>query len=138
MANTISSRTPEGTPNRCPLCGAAICVEPTQPPGDAPCPNCGTLLWFTKTPDGLLFFNDETVRPILEKLVQIICDNLGVNKETVRLAQSFTEDLGTDSLDMVEMMMELEEEFEIQIPDEDAERIRTVRDLVIYMLRRGF
>ncbi|WP_442511271.1 STAS domain-containing protein [Novipirellula sp. SH528] len=42
----ISSRTPEGAPNRCPVCGAEIQVEPSRPPGDAPCPNCGQLLWF--------------------------------------------------------------------------------------------
>ena len=45
--NTIpSSRTPEGTPNRCPVCQAVICIEPSTPPGDAPCPHCGHLLWF--------------------------------------------------------------------------------------------
>ena len=41
-----SSRTPEGTPNRCPVCNAEVRVEPSTPPGDAPCPNCGHLLWF--------------------------------------------------------------------------------------------
>lgn len=43
----ISSRTPEGRPNLCPVCGAAIEVEPSDPAGDAPCPHCGNLLWFT-------------------------------------------------------------------------------------------
>src|SRR5262249_23325486 len=42
---TISSRTPEGLPNRCPVCGADVCVEPSNPAGDAPCPECGQLLW---------------------------------------------------------------------------------------------
>ena len=41
-----SSRTPEGEPNRCPVCGKALQIEPSRPPGDAPCPHCGTLLWF--------------------------------------------------------------------------------------------
>lgn len=41
-----SSRTPEGVPNRCPVCGAEVCIEPSVPPGDAPCPCCGHLLWF--------------------------------------------------------------------------------------------
>jgi hypothetical protein len=40
------SRTPEGEPNRCPICGAQLQLEPSTPPGDAPCPQCGTLLWF--------------------------------------------------------------------------------------------
>lgn len=43
----ISSRTPEGRPNRCPVCGSAIKIEPSDPAGDAPCPNCGHLVWFT-------------------------------------------------------------------------------------------
>ena len=43
---TISSRTPEGEANRCPLCGLAVRLEPSRPPGDAPCPCCGNLLWF--------------------------------------------------------------------------------------------
>src|SRR5262245_8107047 len=42
----ISSRTPEGSPNRCPVCGHDLRLEPSQPPGDAPCPACGSLLWF--------------------------------------------------------------------------------------------
>jgi len=41
-----SSRTPEGEPNRCPVCGKELQIEPSRPPGDAPCPHCGTLLWF--------------------------------------------------------------------------------------------
>src|SRR5437899_2111117 len=54
---TISSRTPEGSPNRCPVCGGEVRVEPSNPPGDAPCPQCGHLLWFvnerfTDLPDG--------------------------------------------------------------------------------------
>ena len=43
----ISSRTPEGMPNHCPVCGADLKIEPSHPPGDAPCPRCGHLLWFT-------------------------------------------------------------------------------------------
>lgn len=47
---TISTRTPEGEPNKCPVCGQRVCVEPSRPPGDAPCPTCGTLLWFPREP----------------------------------------------------------------------------------------
>jgi anti-anti-sigma factor len=43
----IASRTPEGTPNRCPVCGTRLKIEPSDPAGDAPCPRCGHLLWFT-------------------------------------------------------------------------------------------
>jgi hypothetical protein len=45
-----SSRTPEGEPSFCPVCGKDVCIEPTRPPGDAPCPHCGTLLWFPGQP----------------------------------------------------------------------------------------
>lgn len=44
-----ASRTPEGEPNRCPVCGKEVRLEPSRPPGDAPCPNCGHLLWFPST-----------------------------------------------------------------------------------------
>src|SRR5436305_1437091 len=47
-----SSRTPEGEPNRCPLCGNVVWVEPSNPPGDAPCPYCGQLLWFRVNREG--------------------------------------------------------------------------------------
>ena len=47
----ISSRTPEGDPNRCPVCGHALRLEPSRPPGDAPCPACGSLLWFPQSPE---------------------------------------------------------------------------------------
>lgn len=53
----IASRTPEGTPNRCPVCGNEVKIEPSVPAGDAPCPHCGTLLWFVSTEDGLLTFS---------------------------------------------------------------------------------
>jgi hypothetical protein len=42
----VSSRTPEGAPNHCPVCNQDVCLEPSVPPGDAPCPHCGSLLWF--------------------------------------------------------------------------------------------
>ena len=133
----ISLRTPGGAPNRCPICAAAIHVEPSNPPGDAPCPNCGTLLWFSKTPDGLWFYDEETARPIRRRILDLICDNLGVNKEQLTYDLSFAEVPGVDSLDLVEFIMEIEEELEIAIPDEDAAKIKTIRDLIDYLLRHG-
>src|SRR5262245_11621993 len=47
MIPPVSSRTPEGLPNKCPLCGNELRIEPSNPPGDAPCPSCGHLLWFS-------------------------------------------------------------------------------------------
>lgn len=55
MSN-IASRTPEGQPNTCPVCGQYVQIEPSLPAGDAPCPYCGCLLWFVVTHAGLLFF----------------------------------------------------------------------------------
>jgi acyl carrier protein len=72
---------------------------------------------------------------IKERVIQIVVDNLGVNKEQVTEATSFTEDVGADSLDIVELVMELEEEFEITIPDEEAEKIKTVGEAIDYIVK---
>ena len=70
---------------------------------------------------------------IKEKVINIVCDQLGVSKDKVTDATSFVTDLGADSLDTVELVMEFEEEFDINIPDEDAEKIQTVGDAVKYI-----
>lgn len=108
---TISSRTPEGEPRRCAICGEMAVTEPSQPLGDSVCPRCGALLI-------------------------VVCDQLGVDKEKITPATSFVNDLGVDSLDTVELVMELEEEFDINIPDDEAEKIQTVADAIRAILRR--
>lgn len=70
---------------------------------------------------------------ILEKIKAIIVDQLGVEEEEVVLEASFIDDLGADSLDIVELIMALEEEFGTEIPDEDAEQITTVQDAIDYI-----
>jgi acyl carrier protein len=70
-----------------------------------------------------------------ERVIEIVCENLGVNKEQVTRNTSFIEDVGADSLDIVELVMELEEEFEITIPDEEAEKIKTVGEAIDYIDR---
>jgi len=70
---------------------------------------------------------------IEQRVIEIVCENLGVNKEQVTRNTSFTEDVGADSLDIVELVMELEEEFEITIPDEQAEKIKTVGEAIDYI-----
>jgi acyl carrier protein len=67
------------------------------------------------------------------KVRQIICEQLGVNEADVTLDASFIEDLGADSLDIVELVMALEEEYDMEISDEEAEKIRTVQDVVNYI-----
>lgn len=68
-----------------------------------------------------------------EEIKRIVVDKLQVDEKQVTLEASFIEDLGADSLDTVELVMDLEEHFEIEIPDEDAEKLRTVKDAVDYI-----
>lgn len=70
---------------------------------------------------------------LFEKLREIVVEQLNVTPEQVTKEAKFQEDLGADSLDVVELVMKLEEEFNIQIPDEDAEKIITVGDAVNYI-----
>ena len=70
---------------------------------------------------------------VFEKVKGIIVEQLGVTEETVTGDASFIDDLGADSLDIVELVMALEEEFDIEIPDADAEKVVTVGDVVDYI-----
>jgi acyl carrier protein len=70
---------------------------------------------------------------VAEKVKSIIVEQLGVDEEEVTMDASFTDDLGADSLDIVELVMAFEEEFGIEIPDEDAEKISRVREAVDYI-----
>ena len=70
---------------------------------------------------------------IEQKVKNIIADQLGVGEAEIKPTSSFIEDLGADSLDIVELVMAMEEEFEVEIPDEEAENIKTVQDAVNYI-----
>lgn len=70
---------------------------------------------------------------IFEKVKEIIVEQLGVEEDEIALESSFIDDLGADSLDIVELIMAFEEEFELEIPDEEAEKIQTVSDVVEYI-----
>tara|TARA_B100001287_G_scaffold99418_1_gene83624 strand:+ start:278 stop:511 length:234 start_codon:yes stop_codon:yes gene_type:complete len=69
-----------------------------------------------------------------ERVKKLICEQLGVKEEEVTAEASFVEDLGADSLDTVELVMALEEEFETEIADEEAEKITTVKEAIDYIL----
>ena len=115
-----ATRTPEGWPHQCPICGKTALLEPCYPGGDTVCPSCGHLLW--------------TVR---DRLARRLGDNLGVNREQITFATLLSEDLGADSLDLVELTMELEEEFDVTVPDEVATNFRTVGDVVEYIAQHS-
>ncbi|MCC5896733.1 MULTISPECIES: acyl carrier protein [Cyanophyceae] len=74
---------------------------------------------------------------VSEKVQEIVVEHLGVEASQVKEAASFIEDLGADSLDTVELVMAFEEEFDIEIPDEDAEKILTVKDAVNYIQEKS-
>lgn len=70
---------------------------------------------------------------IFEKIQKIISEQLGIDSDEIKLESSFIDDLGADSLDIVELIMALETEFDIEIPDEEAEKVKTVGDVVEYI-----
>ena len=71
---------------------------------------------------------------IVERVKKIVAEQLGVNEADIKNESSFVDDLGTDSLDTVELVMALEEEFECEIPDDQAEKITTVQQAVDFIL----
>jgi len=74
---------------------------------------------------------------VLERLKKIVVEQLGVDEEQVTPEASITDDLGADSLDRVELVMAIEQEFNIEISDEDAEKIETIQDAVNYVKKRA-
>lgn len=77
-----------------------------------------------------------TVDEVRAKVYDIIVSKMGVAREQIKDESKFTDDLGADSLDTVELVMEFENQFQIQIPDEDAEKISTVYSVVEYIVER--
>lgn len=73
---------------------------------------------------------------ILEKVKKVIVDQLGVEEEEIKIESKLVEDLGVDSLEIFEIVMSLEEEFKIQIPNEDIEDIKTVGEVVAYIEKK--
>ena len=106
---TISSRTPEGLPHRCPICGNDSAIDPSLPGGDSTCPSCGHLLWWFR-------------------------DRLGLASDQRDLHSLLLDDLGEDSLEMAELIIELEEEFGVAIPDEEAEQMKSIGDAIDYII----
>ena len=77
------------------------------------------------------------MEPVADRVKKIIVDQLGVEEDLVTQEASFVDDLGADSLDTVELVMALEEEFGLEIPDEDAEKITRVKEAIEYIEKHG-
>lgn len=71
---------------------------------------------------------------VTSRVKELITESLGVDADTIRLDASFIDDLGADSLDIVELVMLIEKDFDLEIPDEDAEKISTVQDAIDYIM----
>lgn len=139
MTDAVSSRMPEGRPNHCPLCDAFVLIEPSLPPGDAPCPNCGTLLWFLNAPEGARLHEARIVERVVERLRAIlVARELNVDVDKIYLETAFLRDLAADSLDMAELMINLESDFGAVLTEDEAERIQTVAELIDYLARKKF
>jgi acyl carrier protein len=107
-----SSRTPEGTPNHCPVCKQSIQIEPSMPFGDAPCPHCGCLFWSIAADSDIRFYPFEQSAALREQIIRFVAQFLGIDEEAVRRNPNIWNESGAESLDMVELVMELEEEFD--------------------------
>jgi acyl carrier protein len=90
-----------------------------------------------KDREGNLEEDNDKMSNVEQQVKAIVAEQLGVKAEQVTNAASFVDDLGADSLDTVELVMALEEEFEIEIPDEDAEKITTVQQAIDYISERS-
>jgi acyl carrier protein len=130
---------PGKPPNQCPACGA---LDPggraraLSKYGETPCQHCGKWLWFAKQRNGTWFHELERVALVRRRVHEIVAEHLGVNQEFITDSTSFTVDIGADTLDIVELVMNIEEEFKITIPDAEAEHLLTVGDLVDYLMRQ--
>ena len=85
-------------------------------------------------------FNDkmkEEIKTMLEKMKEIIADQLSVDAESITAESSFKEDLGADSLDLFELVMALEDEYSVEIPSEDLEKLTTVQQVMDYLKAKG-
>ena len=103
----ISSRTPEGEHNQCPVCGATVSIEHSILFGDATCPQCGVLLWFYGGPQDRILLDAAASISVRESVIEMMAKQLGVEpREVERYAPRWSE---CDSLDTVELVMAFEE-----------------------------
>jgi acyl carrier protein len=127
-------------PGRCPACGATVhqgrWERHWEQYGEIPCPHCGTALWFASRRDGLWLHEAAKVAPVRQRVLGIVAENLGIDLEQLKDSTSFMPDVGADTLDVVEFVMEVEKAFQLTIPDKEAEFLMTVGDLIDYLMRQ--
>ena len=105
----ISSRTPEGEPAECPICGAIVQIEPSINLSDAPCPSCGSLLWFLRLGgQNLLFRPNEAAQR--KGLAKLLADLIGVSESQLQFDPELLSRIELDSVQLIELAMELEDE----------------------------
>lgn len=117
----------------CPECGSHDIEDDGTDYLQYECNNCGHIWGDDESDDDDQDNND----PIFQKLCSIVIDKLGVDKNEVTLCARFVEDFGADSLDSVELVMEIEKEFGISIPDDIAENLKTVGETVDYIMKNA-
>jgi acyl carrier protein len=123
----MSAATPNArrAANCCPHCTCEIHADSPASDGALACPGCGVDLRYFHRPDGLHVFQ----RDVLEKTTRVMADKLVVTAESITPFTTF-EELGADSLDVVEATMELEAEFDVTVEGDEADAVRTVGDAV--------
>lgn len=118
----IASRTPEGYPGRCPVCAEDVTVTPADALADAPCPACGSLIWPIRTDEGAFLAWAERIPA--DKRARLL-----------EMTAGFED---ADSLDVVEMVMDLEEIFDLSIPDEVVQTWEKPVDFLRWLCRQEF
>jgi acyl carrier protein len=92
---------------------ANVVVEPSVFIGDATCPRCGQLLWFIQTADRAQLFDDQQSQERKDRVIEIIANQLGVDRDKIANNSALFDAIGADSLDVVELVMAIEEEFDL-------------------------
>jgi acyl carrier protein len=128
----ISSRTPEGVPGHCPLCDAVICLEPSGPVGDAPCPYCGSLLWFVRLAGQVQYYAQDEVNATKR---QKIHDAIASWAQDSGLDLSAIHEL--DSFDLAQLFLHVESELGVVISEKAARQMRTLGDVIDYLVRES-
>ncbi|HWE95683.1 MAG TPA: hypothetical protein VG269_17085 [Tepidisphaeraceae bacterium] len=128
MDGTASSRTPEGSPGHCPICGTAVRIESSQIAGDASCPSCGALLWFVKTTTGVHLYDAREVKSVFERIIAAPADG---DMDVSRLMTG-----KIDSVEVVQLVMAAEDSAGLNITDEDAGQIQSPGDAIHYLITR--